>query len=161
MIIQENLHLTDPALTQARISMQVPFYPNDAPAAWCIDAKSVSFAHMAYVVLLCMYKSWVGTIKWTSVKYELNVPACFQNGSRCDVHGHRSTLCEIDPETRISGDVSDEEILAYARGLNDASVLEGNILGPEIPNQSIDLQAHARCSTNWHAEGGIQPENLS
>ena len=36
-------NLTDPVLIQAAISMQVPYYPN-APGAYCIDAKSVSFA---------------------------------------------------------------------------------------------------------------------
>ena len=69
MIIQEKLRLTGPVLTQARMSMQVHYYPN-APPAWCIDANFVSFTGMAYVVVLCMYKSWIGTIKWTNLKYE-------------------------------------------------------------------------------------------
>ena len=55
----------------------------------------------------------------------MNTCACFQNGKRYDAHGHWLTLCEIDPGTCISRDVTDEEILAYTRGLNDVSDPEG------------------------------------
>ena len=83
VIMQEHLHLTDPVLTQARISMQDPYNAN-APAAYCIDAKSVSFVAMACIVVQCMHKSWVGTMRWTNLKYE-HMLASFQNGNRCDV----------------------------------------------------------------------------
>ena len=46
VILQENQHITDPARALARISTQVPYHPN-APSAYCIEAKFVSFAYMA------------------------------------------------------------------------------------------------------------------
>ena len=46
VVLQENTHLTDLVLTQARVATQVPYYPH-APPARCIDIKAVALTHMA------------------------------------------------------------------------------------------------------------------
>ena len=56
--------------------MQVAHYSN-APAAWCIDATSVSFAYsVMHVQLMGGYR--------TNLKHE-HMHASFQNGNRYDV----------------------------------------------------------------------------
>ena len=88
--------------------MQVAHYSN-ASAAWCIDATCVSFAYsVMHVQLMGGYR--------TNLKHE-HMHASFQNGNRYDVLGYWPALCEVDPDTGISLDVTDEEILAYTRGL--------------------------------------------
>ena len=54
--------------------MQVPYYPS-APAAHCIDAGFGSFAHMAYVVVQRMHKSWIGTMSGPTSSMSLRSPA--------------------------------------------------------------------------------------
>ena len=88
--------------------MQVPYYPNGPPAR-CIDAKAVSFTYMAYIV---------ANTKWANLMYE-HIYSMFQQRNRYDVLGQWPTLNEIDETTQISRDVTDEEILAYARSLDD------------------------------------------
>ena len=88
VLVQEHPLIIDPVLAQARLSMQIPYYPN-APVVYCIDTKSVYFAHMAYVVAHCVYKAWVSTMRWTDLKYlkHEQMRPSFQNGNGYDVLG--------------------------------------------------------------------------
>ena len=63
VLLQERTLLTDPTLTQARVSLQVA-YLSDAEAAQCIDPKAVSFAHVNYI---CAMYLRVANIKWTTL----------------------------------------------------------------------------------------------
>ena len=125
VLVQENTHIIVPVLTQARMSMQVPYYPN-SPTAYCIYARLILFAYMAYVVVHCMYKSWVKTMRWTTLQYDQILSNC-ANGDRYVVLGKWPTLCDIDPGTKVSRDVTDEGLLSYIRGLGDPEAPDGII----------------------------------
>ncbi|CAE7932905.1 agtpbp1, partial [Symbiodinium necroappetens] len=137
VLVQENTHIIVPVLTQARKSIQVPYYPN-SPTAYCIYARLILFAYMAYVVVHCMYKSWVKTMRRTTLQYDQILSNC-ANGDRYVVQGKWPTLCDIDPDTKVSRDVTDEGLLSYIRGarqkgiqramFNPSAYIDGKVTG--------------------------------
>ena len=80
----------------------------------CNDAMRTAFAYMAYCFVRTMYKVWP-TTSWMTMPY-FQMQEKFEQGCRCDVLGNwRGKLSELDPESKISRDVTDEEILEIAR----------------------------------------------
>ena len=76
---------TQPLLKQeVYASSPLPSYYPNAPAAYCIDTRTVSFAYMSIVVVRCVHKSWVNAMKWTNLKYE-QMRDIFVGGNRYDV----------------------------------------------------------------------------
>ena len=71
---------------------------------------------MAYMVTHLIYKSWTGYAKWLDLPYA-KAKEMFDEGKRHDALGPWGRLSEVDPATGVSREVSDEEVLAYGRGL--------------------------------------------
>ena len=103
----------DPELQLARTAMQTPYY-HDRPNARCIDANMAALSYMAYVVCRVIHKTWSGFSKWTTMPL-FQLKENLSQGQRYDVLGKWGSLAEIDPETGISKEVSDEEIIRFAK----------------------------------------------
>ena len=120
--------VTNPDLTQARAATQPPYYPENKQGR-CIDAIRTAFAYayMAYCLLRTMYKVWPTTSSWVTMPY-FQTQEKFAQGCRYDVLGNwPGDMSEVDPETKISKDVTDEEVLEFARVKAD----------PEDPDQVL------------------------
>ena len=116
--------VTDPHLTQAGAAMQ-PIYCPEMKQGKCIDAKRPAFAYMADYLVRAMYKAWPTTSSWVAMPY-FQMQEKFWQGCRYDVLGNwPGKLCEVDPESKISRDVTDEEILEFARAKADPKDPEG------------------------------------
>ena len=81
---------------------------------------------MAYVVVHCVYKSWVNTMRWTTLSYD-QLLTNFASGNRQDVLGKWPTLCDIGPVTKVSRDVTDQEVLSTPEVLEILLILQGHI----------------------------------
>ena len=109
---------------QARAAMQ-PMYCPGMKQGKCIDAKRPAFAYMAHYIVRAMYKAWPTTSSWVTMPY-FQLQEKFSQGCRYDVLGNwPGKLCEVDPETKVSRDVTDEEILEFARAKADPEDPEG------------------------------------
>ena len=121
------LLLPDPDLLQAQTPMQTPYYP-EKTGGRCVDAIRTAFAYMAYCLVRPMYKVRPTTASWVTMPF-FRMQEKFSQGSRYDVLGSwPGTLSEVDPETHVSREVTDEEILAFARAKADAEDPEGTYL---------------------------------
>ena len=99
----------EPRLEIARAAMQPTVYL-DTRAGNCVDANRVAFAYAAYFVCRTIYKMWPGAIKWMTMPFDKMVER-FNAGGRYDAMGTwPGSLSEIDPETNVSRDITDEEI---------------------------------------------------
>ena len=99
----------EPRLEIARAAMQPTVYL-DTRAGNCVDANRVAFAYAAYFVCRTIYKMWPGTIKWITMPFDKMVER-FRAGGRYDAMGTwPGSLSEVDPETNVSRDITDEEI---------------------------------------------------
>ena len=72
-----------------------------------------------------MYKAWPTSSSWVTMPY-FQMQEKFSQGCRYDVLGNwPGKLCDVDPETKISRDITEEEVLEFARAKADPEDPEG------------------------------------
>ena len=110
LILPGRTLITDPDLMQARSAMQPSYYP-EKRIGRCNDAMRTAFACFGRT----MYKVWPTTSSWMTMPC-FQMQEKFEQGCRYDVLGNwPGKLSELDHESKISRDVTDEAILEFAR----------------------------------------------
>ena len=84
-----------------------------------------------------MHKNWKGNVKWLDLPMEA-MHKLFRDEKRHDVLGSWGPdLSRIDDETGISRDVTDEEVLAYAKSIKNPEDPEVHLFNKFKTNQLI------------------------
>ena len=113
VLLQDEVFMSDPKLTVALASMQSAYH-HIKGRAQCVDAVLSAFSYMAYIYCRTIHKTWTTTTMWLNLPYTV-MKEKFDHGSRYDVLGTWPTLCEVDENTFVSRDVTDEEVIQAAR----------------------------------------------
>eukprot|EP00439_Symbiodinium_sp_Y106_P077539 s1447_g16.t1 len=151
----------EPRLEIARAAMQPTVYL-DTRAGNCVDANRIAFAYAAYYVCRTIYKMWPGAIKWMTLPFDKMVER-FQAGGRYDAMGTwPGSISEIDPETNISRDITDEEIRnsdATAGGeLEDPDKWTTSLEGASEDVGVLINGEYARHGKNGHQSHDVEDE---
>ena len=117
MLVGDISYHIDQDLEHARANLQVPIYIQvDRECA--VDPNLLLARYMAYTICSYIYKNWRANMKWLEIPRRVMLQL-FEQGHRHDALGKwRPDLSEMDPETLLSRDVLDEEVLAYGRSKN-------------------------------------------
>ena len=123
------LHV-DQDLAHLRQAPRVPIYSHLEPAS-LIDPSTDYARYMVYIIVRLMYKSWTGNTRWLDIPYA-KAKGMFDDGKRHDALGPWGPiLSEVDPNTGVSREVADEEVLAYGASLGSVE----DPMGIHLPNR--------------------------
>ncbi|CAE7899129.1 unnamed protein product [Symbiodinium microadriaticum] len=130
ILVNEDLLLIDSDLVQAQVALQVPYFSSTLNS-FSVDSNITAATFMAYVVIYSMHKIWSTTVRWCDMKYS-QMQKRFDQYKRYDAVGTWGpNLSRVDPPTKISRDVEDEEVIAF-----------------EVPFEPTADKADSRCSPN-------------
>ena len=109
LLIPTRVPPVHPELEIARAAMRPHLYSGMGQGT-CIDFNPVSSAYIAYFICHTMYKNWNTTASWMTMEYDV-MQAKFNAGQRYDMLGNWGDASAIDPNTHVSKDLTDLEIL--------------------------------------------------
>ena len=118
VLVNDSEFYMDQALIHAKMSMHVSMYVH-IDSAFSGDFNTGISRYMAFMAINHMHKNWRGNTKWLEIPLA-RMQELFRQQKRYDVLGSwRDDLSHIDETTGISRNVTDEEVIAYGRSLND------------------------------------------
>ena len=100
---------TDPEQAHYRQGLMVNVFPNAEPASMT-DPHTDYAKHMAYIIVVLIYKNWLTYAKWLDLPVKVAEEA-FLRGQRHDSLGQWTGYNEIDPRTGLPRELTDEEVL--------------------------------------------------
>ena len=119
-----------------RRGLQVPICSH-LESASLIDSSPDYAQYMAYMIVHLFYNAWTGYAKWLELPCA-KAKELFEDGKRHDAIGPWGHLSEINPDTGVSRDVTDDEVLAYGRSLEiDEDPAGSHLLNRLRSNQLI------------------------
>ena len=108
----------DQELAHVRLSLQVPIYIH-IDEAHILDSSGGYARYMAFMITTHIYNGWTGHMRWLEVPFAA-MQEMFNANKRHDARGDwRPNLSQLNEETGMSRDVTDEEVLAFGASLND------------------------------------------
>ena len=171
LLFDTELHV-DQDLAHLRQGLRWQIYNHIDPAS-LIDPSTDYARYMACMIVHLIYKSWTGYARWLGIPYA-KAKEMFDDGKRHDALGPWGPLSEVDPNTGVSRDVTDEEVLAYGRSLQSEedptgvhllTRLRTNQLISKLLRGAIQLgyqatfqgrESHARRTNRRHTNGTLQ-----
>ena len=144
LLVPTRVHDVNPEHEIALAAMR-PHLHTGMGQGTCIDVNPVSSAYMAYLICYTMYKNWNTMASWLSMPYDV-MQKKFAAGQRYDILGNWSEICDVDPTTHVSKDLTDEEILEVIRkraaeGKGNTGDADGRWIAPDGVHQLFNASS--------------------